>query len=137
MIQYRISTCNIVRQVGIGAEERGGGDRMVYCPIAWLPPWHDPGADGVVATTARQQTFFGLGTFWIEDAISGSRRGHVGSDATEGRAEADVSTRAAQSDSASVAQASLSWTSDSSVASGRGPGRRPGTVTAVTKPAAT
>jgi hypothetical protein len=29
---------------------------------------------------------FGLGTFWIEDATSGLRRGHVGSDATEGRA---------------------------------------------------
>jgi hypothetical protein len=35
------------QQVGIGAEEpqeRGGGDRVIYCPIAWLPPGYDPGA---------------------------------------------------------------------------------------------
>lgn len=31
-------------QVGLGAERRGGGDRIIYCPIAWLPPGCDPGA---------------------------------------------------------------------------------------------
>ncbi len=49
--------------VGIGAEECCGGDRMVYYPIAWLPPGHDPGADGCVATTARQRAFCALGHF--------------------------------------------------------------------------
>jgi hypothetical protein len=46
----------------------------VYCPIAWLPPGHDPGAGGGVATTAQQRGLFGLGTFWFDDAASGSRR---------------------------------------------------------------
>ncbi len=51
----------------------------------------------------------------------------------------EVETRAAQSDHIPVAQApaSVSWTSYSSVARGRGPGCRPGAVMAVTKPAAT
>ncbi len=35
---------------GIGAEERGRGDRVIYCPIALLPPGHDPGADGGLAS---------------------------------------------------------------------------------------
>ena len=57
----------------------GSGRRMeaigrVYCPIAWLPPGHDLGAGGGVASTALQQGSFGLGTFWIDDATPGSRR---------------------------------------------------------------
>jgi hypothetical protein len=42
--------------------------------------------------TGRQKAFLlGLGPFWIEGATSGSRRDHVGSDATEGgAAQADV-----------------------------------------------
>jgi hypothetical protein len=35
--------------VGIGLGKRLGGDRIVQCPIAWLPPGHDPGAGGGVA----------------------------------------------------------------------------------------
>ncbi len=46
----------------------------VYCPIPWLPPGHDPGAGGGVATTALQRGLFGLGTFWFDDATSGSLR---------------------------------------------------------------
>ena len=45
----------------------------VYCPIAWLPPGHDPDASGGVATSARQRGF-GLGTFWIDNATPGWRR---------------------------------------------------------------
>jgi hypothetical protein len=62
-----------VRQVGLGAEKRGGDDRKIYLPIAWLPPGNDPGAGGGVATLAQQRGRFGLGTFWNEDATSGSR----------------------------------------------------------------
>ena len=44
----------------------------------------------------------GLGTFWFDDATSGSRRSHVGSNAAEPGPRrailADVATRAAQSE---------------------------------------
>ncbi len=43
--------------------KRGGGERVIYCPIAWLPPGHDPGAAGGVATTALQRAFCALGNF--------------------------------------------------------------------------
>jgi hypothetical protein len=83
--------------VGIGRTKRDGGDRSVHCPIARLPPGHDPGTGCGVATTARQQKGPDRPRdFWIDDAISGSRRGHVGSDANEGAAR-----RAAQADEAS------------------------------------
>jgi hypothetical protein len=49
--------------VGIGAEERCGGDRVIYCPIAWLPPGYYPGAAGGVATTGWQRAFCALGHF--------------------------------------------------------------------------
>jgi hypothetical protein len=54
------------------AEERGGGDRKVYCPNAWLPPGYEPGAGDGVASAARQRGLFGLGTFWFDDATSRS-----------------------------------------------------------------
>ncbi len=41
--------------VGLGAERRSGGDQRLHSPTAWLPPGHEPGADGGVATTAQQQ----------------------------------------------------------------------------------
>jgi hypothetical protein len=49
--------------------EEIGGD---YCPVAWLQPGHYPGAGGGEATTARQRGLFCLGTFWLNDATSGS-----------------------------------------------------------------
>jgi hypothetical protein len=64
---------NHKKRVGLGAEKRGGGDQKIYQTIAWLPPGHDPGAGGGVATLARQRGRFGLGAFWNEDATSGSR----------------------------------------------------------------
>jgi hypothetical protein len=79
-----------VDSVGLGAEKRGGGDRKIYQPIAWLRPGHDPGAGGGVATLARQRGRFDLGTFWNKDATSGSceardqrRDRYVTSDATD------------------------------------------------------
>ena len=43
------------RAVGLGAERRSGGGQRLHSPTAWLPPGHEPGADGGVATTAQQQ----------------------------------------------------------------------------------
>jgi hypothetical protein len=84
---------------------------------------------------------FALGHFGSKSRPQG--RGEVTWAATRPRAgqrraaQASVETRAAQSDRAPVAQASVSWASDSCVARGRGPGRRPGAVTAVTQSIAT
>jgi hypothetical protein len=74
-----------INNVGIGAEERGGGDRDLLpnrLTAARVLSWHRwrrgnycPAA-GILC----------IGTFWIEDATSGSRRDHVSSDATECRA---------------------------------------------------
>ncbi len=45
-------------------EERGGGDRVIYCPIAWLPPLYDPGpgppARCVTAVTKLAATWLGV-----------------------------------------------------------------------------
>ncbi len=41
--------------VWLGAERRSGGDQRLHSLTAWLPPGHEPGADGGVATTAQQQ----------------------------------------------------------------------------------
>ncbi len=43
-----------------------------YSPIAWLLPGYEPGAGDGVASAARQRGLFGLGTFWFDDATSGS-----------------------------------------------------------------
>ncbi len=99
---------------------------MIYCPIAWLQPGHDPSADGSVATTALQQTFLALGHFGSKTRPQG--HGEVTWAATRpnaGRrraAQADVAASAAQSDSAPVAQASVSWTRESGRGEQKGPG---------------
>jgi hypothetical protein len=96
---------------------RGGRNAVeaigrVYCQIAWLSPGHDPGASGGVATTARQRAFLALGYFGSKTRPQ--RRCEVTWAATRPRAgqrraaQVDVATRAAQSDSTSVAQASVS-----------------------------
>jgi hypothetical protein len=58
--------------------ESGSGRRSaveaIESPIAWLPPGYEPGTGDGVASAARQRDRFGLGTFWLEDATSGSRR---------------------------------------------------------------
>jgi hypothetical protein len=46
----------------------------IYSPIAWLPPGYEPGTGDGVASAARQRGLFCLGTFWFDDATSGSRR---------------------------------------------------------------
>ncbi len=51
-----------------GSGRRGAVEASIYCPIAWLPPRHYPGAGGGVTTAARQRGLFGLGTFWFGDA---------------------------------------------------------------------
>jgi hypothetical protein len=90
--------------VGLGAERRSGGGQRLHSPNVWLPSGHEPGAGGGVATTAPQQNGgpFGPGDFWIDDAISGSRRGLVGSEAAEAGQRrgprADEASRAQQSD---------------------------------------
>jgi hypothetical protein len=47
--------CGTGQHVGLGAERRSGGGQRLHSPTAWLPPGHEPGADGGVATTAQQQ----------------------------------------------------------------------------------
>jgi hypothetical protein len=54
--------------VWLGAEEHGGGNRRVCCPIPWLHPGHYPGAGVGEATTALQLGLLGLGTIWIDDS---------------------------------------------------------------------
>jgi hypothetical protein len=140
MQRFQMRT-DIASTSGSGRRSAGDCDRKDYCPIAWLPPGHNPGPDGGVATSARQRAFRALGHFGSKTRPHG--RGEVTWEATRPMAgqrraaQAEVATRITQSDSAPVAQASLSWTRDSGVASGRSPGCRPCAVTAVTKPAAT
>ncbi len=74
------------RTCTVGLDRGGSAVEAIVRFIARTP---GPGADCGVATTARQRAVFALGIFWIEDATSGSRRGHVGSVATEGRGSGD------------------------------------------------
>jgi hypothetical protein len=63
-----------LRQSGSERRRRGGGDRKSLLPnrlaAARARSWHRCRH----GTTARQRGRFGLGTFWIDDATSGSRR---------------------------------------------------------------
>jgi hypothetical protein len=58
---------------------------QVDFPIAWLPPGHDPGAGGGVATTALQRDRFGLDILERRRDLSVTR-GFVSSDVTESEA---------------------------------------------------
>ena len=51
-----------LRTTRSGSGRRGAVEATgrVYCPIAWLPPGHDPGAGCVVATTAPQRGRFDI-----------------------------------------------------------------------------
>jgi hypothetical protein len=102
--------CGTGQQVGLGAERRSGGDQRLHSPTAWLPPGHEPGAGGGVATTAQQQKVWPLGPedFWIDDAISESRRGLVGSNAAEaGQRRAYEASRAQRSDRPPIAKRAI------------------------------
>jgi hypothetical protein len=75
-LKFKLNMQNFI--VRIGAEERGYAAveaiGNIYSPIAWLPPGYEPGTGDGVASAARQRGLFGLGTFWFDDATSGSRR---------------------------------------------------------------
>ncbi len=77
-----VSILDIVHEIVYDIRIRSGSGRRsaveairnIYSPIAWLPPGYKPGAGDGVASAGRQMGRLGLGTFWFDNATSGSLR---------------------------------------------------------------